>query len=87
MGRRRSITIGSWNPEQTASPRGVDALVRDFLLITEDLTRAEVARLAGVSEPTLRKWERGTFRNLPRNARERMLGYLEENGFGSEAVL
>lgn len=68
--------VASWIPGSQRTELGPADLLREFLLRTEHLERAEVARLAEVGEATLYRWECGRFRNLQGKARQRMHLFL-----------
>ena len=48
----------------------------DFYFATEHLPREEAASIAGVSVPTLRRWEQRATHRFQRGARLRILRYL-----------
>jgi DNA invertase Pin-like site-specific DNA recombinase len=55
---------------------GARELVEEFLLVTDALPREEVARIAGVGVPTVRRWKRSGVHNLARPIRLRLLRHL-----------
>lgn len=58
----------------------------DFRFATERLPREEVAAIAGISLPTLRRWERQLTPRLQRATRLRLLRYLARRVLESGAT-
>lgn len=79
-GKRRdsggSFSFSSWRPGAVDAERSTGELVADFLLVTESLTREEVAKIAGVSIGTLCRWERTPGHSLGKETRKRIQRYL-----------
>ena len=57
-------------------PAETRLLVEEFLLVTADLPREEVARIAGVGIPTLRRWKRSGIKQIKGPVRRRLDRYL-----------
>ena len=75
-GKRARRIPTHWRPGLESAEPTSRELIRDFLLATEELSREEVCRIAGVGPITLSKWERGLFRNVQARIRRRVGGYL-----------
>lgn len=51
-------------------------LIRDFLLATEELSREDIAAIAGVSTVAIRRWTVSPPGQMRASIRERLLHYL-----------